>query len=99
MFQDSVIRDEQFSEVVEVHPDAKKRVPLGKLIAGATAYKVYTNSFGQILLDPQVSIPTHEAWIFRNPEHQASLRRGLEDAVEGRLMDRGSFASFVEKEK
>jgi hypothetical protein len=47
---------------------------------------------GQIVLDPQVSIPASEAWLYRNPEALASVRRGLQDLAEGKV----AYVSFVE---
>lgn len=85
MAEHSIVRKDDFSEFAQVHPDSKHRISLGKLDQGATAYRVFRNSFGQILLDPQASVPAYEAWIFRNPEHLASIQRGLQDAARGRV--------------
>lgn len=82
-----IIKDTEFERVAEgVKPDAKKRVVLSraKMPEGVT-YHIYSNSLGQIVLDPQVSIPASEAWLFKNPEALASVRRGLKDAAEGRV--------------
>jgi hypothetical protein len=43
------------------------------------------NSFGQIVLDPQVTIPASELWLFNNPAALASVQRGLADAAQGKL--------------
>ena len=51
-----------------VKPDAKKRVVLPKaLVEEGITYHIYTNKFGQIVLDPQVTIPASELWLFKNP--------------------------------
>lgn len=67
-------------------PDAKKRVvlPKGLVVEGIT-YHIYSNSIGQIILDPQVTIPASEAWLFNNPDALASVQRGLSDAAQGRV--------------
>jgi hypothetical protein len=81
-----LIKGSEFQRVAEgVKPDAKKRVVLPKLqvLEGAT-YHIYSNSIGQIVLDPQVTIPASEAWLFNNPDALASVRRGLADAAQGR---------------
>ena len=49
------------------------------------SYHIYENSLGQIVLDPQVSIPASEAWLYQNPEALAWVKRGLRDAKEGRV--------------
>ncbi|MDD4923644.1 MAG: hypothetical protein PHF74_02255 [Dehalococcoidales bacterium] len=81
------IKDNNFQVVAEsVKPDAKKRVVLPKVLnkPGIT-YRVYSNSIGQIILDPQVSIPASELWLYENPEALAGLKQGLKEAAEGKL--------------
>lgn len=82
-----VIRDEVFERVADsVKPDAKRRVLLqGIQIQEGTTYHIYKNRIGQIVLDPQVTIPASEVWLFKNPEALASVMRGLSDAAEGRV--------------
>lgn len=82
-----IIKDTDFKRVAEsVKPDAKKRVVLPKVTdrEGIT-YHMYSNSLGQIILDPQVTIPASEAWLFENPEALASVRRGLDEAARGKV--------------
>jgi len=83
----TIIKDENLKRVAEgVKPDAKKRVVLPKsLVTEGITYHIYSNSIGQIVLDPQVTIPASEAWIFNNPEVLALVKRGLADASEGRV--------------
>ncbi|OGO24846.1 MAG: hypothetical protein A2144_04025 [Chloroflexi bacterium RBG_16_50_9] len=82
-----IIKDTEFQRVAEgVKPDAKKRVVLPKAqVREGVTYHIYTNSLGQIVLDPQVTIPASEAWLFNNPDALASVRRGLDDAAQGRV--------------
>ena len=83
----TIIRDTELTMVAEgVKPDAKKRIvlPRVKMWEGIT-YHVYSNSIGQIVLDPQVTIPASEAWLFNNPDALASVRRGLSDAAKGKV--------------
>ena len=82
-----IIKDEEFIRVAEsVKPDAKKRVVLPKgLVTEGITYHIYSNNDGQIVLDPQVTIPASEAWLFNNPDALASVRRGLSDAAQGRV--------------
>ncbi|MEE9583803.1 MAG: hypothetical protein V3W01_04000 [Dehalococcoidales bacterium] len=84
----TIIRDENFTKRADgVKPDAKKRVVLPKkvLVGEGITYHIYRNSVGQILLDPQVTIPASEAWLFNNPTAIASVRRGLSDAAQGKV--------------
>jgi hypothetical protein len=83
----TIIKDEELIQIAEsVKPDAKKRVVLPKSVVGeGITYHIYANSLGQIVLDPQVTIPASEAWLFNNPDALASVRRGLDDAAHGRV--------------
>ena len=83
----SVIKDRHLEMVAaSVKPDAKKRVVLPKaLVEEGVTYHMYTNRFGQILLDPQVTIPASELWLFKNPDALASVKRGLADAAQGKV--------------
>jgi hypothetical protein len=82
-----IIKDAAFQRVAEsVKPDAKKRVVLPKAqVREGVTYHIYSNSLGQIVLDPQVTIPVSEAWLFKNPEALALVRQGLKEAAKGRV--------------
>ncbi|MCL2678923.1 MAG: hypothetical protein FWF18_01285 [Dehalococcoidia bacterium] len=82
----TVIKDSEFSRVSSnVKPDTKNRVTLKRDPQRKdVTYHVYVNKLGQIVLDPQVTIPASEAWLFENAEAIASLRRGLSDAASGK---------------
>jgi hypothetical protein len=83
----AIIKDEKFIRVAEsVKLDAKKRVVLPRpSVREGITYHIYSNSLGQIILDPQVTIPASEAWLFNNPDALASVQRGLSDAAQGRV--------------
>jgi len=83
----AIVRNFDFEMLAEgVKPDAKNRVNLRsiKVLEGVT-YHVYRNRLGQIVLDPQVSIPAAEAWLFKDPEALASVRRGLSQAKRAKV--------------
>ena len=83
----TIIKDENLTRVAgSVKPDAKKRVILpAALVQEDIIYHIYHNSLGQIILDPQVTIPASEVWLFNNPDALASVQRGLSDAAQGRV--------------
>jgi hypothetical protein len=83
----TIIRNTDFKGIARnVKPDAKKRVVLPKaLVKDDITYHIYCNSLGQIVLDPQVTIPASEVWLFKHPEALASVRRGLSDAKNGKV--------------
>ena len=84
-----IIRNNDFEKVADsVKPDAKKRVVLPKSqVRDGVTYHIYVNGLGQIVLDPQVTIPAYEAWLFENPEALAAVRRGLADAAAGKITE------------
>jgi len=84
---DTIIKDMDLTIVAEsVKPDTKKRVVLPKaLIEEGITYHIYTNKFGQIVLDPQVTIPASELWLFKNPSALASVKQGLADVAQGKV--------------
>jgi hypothetical protein len=84
----------------DVRPDSRRRIALGKALPDLddASFNVYRDEGGRIVLDPQVSIPASEAWLYRNPKALASVRRGLADAAAGRTKSLGSFARYVEED-
>lgn len=84
-----------------VRPDSRKRVALGRALEdlGEASFDVYREATGRIILDPRVSIPASEVWLFRNRKAAASVRRGLEEAAEGKARTAGSFARFADDDE
>ena len=91
----TIIKNTDFTRVARgVKPDSKKRVVLPKvLVSEDITYHIYSNSLGQILLDPQITIPASEAWLFNNPDALSLVRQGLADVADGRVskVDLGSL--------
>ena len=83
----SIIKDPDLTRIPgNVKPDSKKRVVLpASLVREEIIYHIYSNSLGQIVLDPQVTIPASEAWLFKNPAAIAAVQRGLADAAQGKV--------------
>jgi hypothetical protein len=90
----SVIKDSNLVRVGKpVAPDSRKRVVLPKtVVREGVTYFIYHNSLGQIVLDPQASIPASELWVFENKDILASVDRGMRESVKGKTVSRGSFA-------
>ena len=89
----AILKNSDFELVSEfAQPDAKKRLSLGGAAGGATAFNIYRNSLGQLILDPVKTIPASEAWLYENPEALASVKQGLKESAEGKTVYRGSFA-------
>jgi len=86
MTREELVKDEHFVEVGEVRVDSKNRISLGRQGVRVSGYKVYRNPLGQFILDPQVTVPAHEAWLFKNPKAKALVQKGLEEAGKGRLV-------------
>jgi len=83
----TIIKDGELTRIPgSVKPDSKKRVVLPSFLVGEDiTYHIYSNSVGQIVLDPQVTVPASEAWLFKNPDAIASVRRGLAEAAQSKV--------------
>jgi len=93
-----VIRNADFRLISEfAQPDAKKRLSLGQALSDATAYNIYRNSLGQLILDPVKAIPAAEMWLYENPQALASVKQGLRESAEGKRVYRGSFAKHAKE--
>jgi hypothetical protein len=83
-----------------VRPDSKNRVSLGAAVAGMdedTSFTVYRDASGRIILEPHVSVPLAEAWLFRNKTARESVARGLKQIKSARSL--GSFAQSAEDDE
>lgn len=83
--------------------DSKNRITLGGAIwkltnsdLKADAYKVFVGQEGDILLQPVVTIPSREAWIYRNPKVLKKIRKGLVEAKQGKLEKVKDLERFLE---
>jgi len=92
-----VIKSTKFEIVANgVKLDSKKRIVLPKaVVAEEATYNIYRNRLGQIVLDPQISIPAYEAWLFKNPEALTLVRQGLLESAQGLAESHGSFAEYA----
>ena len=108
--RDTKILDTDFEFIGEGGIDERKRFSLTKALTKLEQYlakpatpealhfRVYVNAAGQILLDPALTVPVREMWLYRNPVALAKVREGLAEAAEGDIHDIGSFAKFADDE-
>lgn len=84
-----------------VRPDSKKRVSLGAALKDLNdaSFNIYRDQWGCIILEPQVSIPASEAWLYRNKLARKSVERGLNDLAAGKVKSFGSFAKYAGDDK
>ena len=82
-----IIRDGEFIGVAKrVKVDKKRRIVLpSSLVQDDVTFHIYANKAGQIVLDPQVTIPASEVWLFNNPEALVLVKQGLSDAAKGKV--------------
>jgi len=94
----TIIKNADFQLISEfVQPDAKKRLSLGEALRSVTAYNIYRNSLGQLILDPVKTVPASEMWLYENAQALASVKQGLRESAEGKRVYRGSFAKHAKK--
>jgi hypothetical protein len=92
----AVLKNTDFQLISEfAQPDAKKRLSLGGALGESTAYNIYRNSLGQLVLDPVKAVPASEVWLFENASALASVKQGLRESAEGKSVYRGSFAKHA----
>ncbi len=105
----TILLSESFRRIGDVALDERKRVSLTRALESlkeilgneneldaAIRFGVYVNDAGQVLLSPEVSVPMHELWLYRNPEALKMVVRGLEEAREGKLIELGSFEKYAD---
>jgi hypothetical protein len=98
MTTSAVLKNKDFQLVSEfAQPDAKKRLSLGEALGDATAYNIYRNPLGQLILDPVKAVPAAEMWLYENPQALASVKQGLRESAEGKSVSRGSFAKHAQE--
>src|SRR2546428_3356325 len=100
------VLDKHFEPVGEGALDKKNRVPVTKALGtlrdlfgedlSDLRFRIASNRAGQILLSPEVTVPAHEAWLYKNPDALAKVRTGLAEAASGKLRALGSFAKHAE---
>ena len=96
--------NEDFTNVDTRALDSKHRITLStKAVKIALsknkkidAYQVLVGKSGDILLRPAVSIPASEAWIYENPKVIGPLRKGLNEAKQGKGKRVNNLDKFLE---
>jgi hypothetical protein len=87
------------SENFELVKEAIVKNADGKIILedgiNSSVYRVLINETGQILLDP---IHPKEQWLWQNSEALAMVRKGIQEAREGKGEYLGSFAQYADLE-
>ena len=99
MLEKNIVKDHHFEEITEVKIDSKNRITIGKnsKLGKVNSYNMYSNAIGQIILDPQVTIHTHEQWNFKNKKAAKMLQAGLDDARKGNLLNAPEdFSKYVD---
>ncbi|MDB5108102.1 MAG: uncharacterized protein JWM69_1043 [Candidatus Binatus sp.] len=107
--QGTTLLSESFKRIGDVALDERKRISmtrameclrdfLGDEVDTPIRFGVYVNEAGQILLSPELSVPMHELWLYRNPTALDMVVKGLKESREGNLVDLGSFEEFADQE-
>jgi len=84
--------------------DSKNRITISekiiKKISGQNRinqFQVLIGQDGDILLRPLTTIPSREAWIYEKPELIDQIRKGLQEAKEGKTETIESLDEFLEE--
>jgi len=81
-----------------IRPDAKGRINLGDMAKGVSGFRVEIDKDRRIILEPLVEIPAREQWLYKNKLAIKRIRRGVQDAADGKLMSRGDFTQYLDEE-
>lgn len=102
------VQDTKFEFLGEATLDERNRLSLTKALEVLRSvmgkdvkrlrFAILANRAGQILLSPEVPIPLHEAWLYKNKAALASVLRGIKEAERGEAKAIGSFARFADDE-
>jgi hypothetical protein len=81
-----------FEPVTEVAADGRARVAFGRVgVRQHDRFLVSKHPSGEIRLTPLASIPKQELLVWENEQLRASLLRGMDDALNGRVRTRDDF--------
>lgn len=83
--QNNIHISDDFSEVSTKTIDERQRVALGDILKGIKRVQIFRNASGEILIRPLVEIPASEAWLYKNKKALSSVRKGLEEAAQGKV--------------
>ena len=86
------------AKALTIRPDAKGRITLGRLACGVSSFHATTDAKGRIILEPYTEIPASEKWLFDNKPTLTAVKEGLNQAGQGHVKSRGSFAKFANDE-
>ena len=56
------------------------------------------NDAGQVLLDPVVTIPEQELWLWQNSSVLVTVQHDIEQVTKQEIHDLGSFAQYADLE-
>jgi hypothetical protein len=83
---------------IQLRPDAKGRINLGKLAQGISSFRVRRTEDGSIILEPFSEIPAREKWLFDNKTALGAVNGGLKQAAAGQNRSLGSFAQYADED-
>ena len=71
-----------------ITPDAKNRISIGSILTKSNiidveGFRAFIDPSGTIVLLPIITVPAHEAWLYKNPAALVSVDRGIKQALAG----------------
>ena len=83
----------------KLNPDKRGRVSLKGLVAdNIDCFEVEKMEDGTIILKPFIRISENESWLFKNPVALESVKIGIKQAKEGKILSRKSYSEFSDIE-
>lgn len=78
-------------DYINLRPDSKGRVTLGKLAEGVSSFHAYPQDDGKIILEPYAEIPAKEKWLFQNKKAIKKVLEGLDQSAKGKTKHHKDF--------
>ena len=103
----ATLLSDHFEQIGEVRLDERRRVSLAKVLdrlkggplGEAVDFSISVNEMGQVLLSPEVKVPAHQLWLYKNPEAFTLVLKGLAQVGNReKLKDLGSFEKYADDE-
>jgi hypothetical protein len=82
--------------IKRLRPDERGRITLGEIAKSVSSYDVEIQPDGKIILTRYIEIPKNEIWLYKNKEALENVLTGIQQAKEGKVKKRKSYAEFAD---
>lgn len=92
-----MVNIENLTPIKTITPDKRGRVHLADLTDNVDRYKVYTDEFQRVILEPVVEIPASELWLYQNKAALSDVLTGAQQIEDGLVHKADEdYASYID---